>query len=267
MVSVHYSYAQTATQEFDKVFEGKRVFENPKHYADLSRLIEYLTGPDDLVLDFFAGSCSTAHAILATNHSRQSARHFICVQLPEPVNASTHAGQNALELGLKTIADIGKERIRRVITRINSGINGQPGTLPEEDLGFKVFKLAPSNFRLWEGVKEATPEQYVQQMALYNDSLVEGWTPEKVIEELALKEGYSFTSYAKAIEGMVGQTIYRVVDPDRNQSFTVCLDDHIDAEKLEPLAIQKDDLFICRDSALDDEAAANLALQCRLKLI
>jgi adenine-specific DNA-methyltransferase len=66
---------------------------------------------------------------------------------------------------------------------------------------------------------------------------------------------------------VTGQTVYRVADPEREQSFAICLDDQITLAALTPLQLAKDDLFVCRDSALDDEAAANLALQCRLKTI
>ena len=67
MHSVHYSYAQTATNAFNLIFDGQRVFDNPKHFEDLRSLVAYLTGPDDIVLDFFAGSCTTAHAVLLQN--------------------------------------------------------------------------------------------------------------------------------------------------------------------------------------------------------
>ncbi len=140
-------------------------------------------------------------------------------------------------------------------------------------MGFKVFKLAPSSYRLWRGVDEDTPDAYAQQMELFADPLVEGWRAENVIYEVALKEGYGLNCRIEPIsppltsgEG-AGATIYRVTDPDKEQSFTICLDETISLENLSALNLAKDDLFICRDVALDDEAAANLALQCRLKTI
>ena len=133
--------------------------------------------------------------------------------------------------------------------------------------GFKVLKLAPSHFKPWVGVKNLTPEQYTDQMAMYNDPLVDGWTTEGVIQEVALKEGYGLGCRVETLAEVTGQTVYRVTDPDREQSFTICLDDQITLDGLKPLHLAKDDLFVCRDSALDDEAAANLALQCRLKTI
>jgi len=171
---------------------------------------------------------------------------------------------------LRTIADIGKERIRRVIARMRGEGNEQPAldqVHGAEDLGFKVLKLAPSHFKPWVGVKNLTPAQYTDQMALYNDPLVDGWTAEGVIQEIALKEGYGLGCRIETLPAVTGQTVYRVADPEREQSFAICLDDQITLAALTPLQLAKDDLFVCRDSALDDEAAANLALQCRLKTI
>jgi len=117
------------------------------------------------------------------------------------------------------------------------------------------------------GVGEDTPDAYAQQMALFTDPLVDGWTAENVIYEVALKEGYGLNCRIEPLPTVPVNTVYRVTDPDKEQSFTICLDETIGLENLRALNLAKDDLFICRDVALDDEAAANLALQCRLKTI
>lgn len=270
MRSVHYSYAQTAANEFDAIFGGLRVFDNPKHYADLAQMVQYLTGGDDTILDFFAGSCSLAHAVMEANRIEHSARKFICVQLPEPVNAGKLAGKNALSLGMKTIADIGKERIRRVIGRLGQGSDGQAnfhavGKL--DDLGFRVFRLSASNFRPWTGVEEREAELYRRTMDLFTDPLLEGWQPVDVIYEIALKQGYSLTSGIRRLESVHPNTVYVVVDPDKEQSFRISLDEEIMPETISVLALKKEDLFICRSIALSDTLTANLALQCKLKTI
>ncbi len=270
MRSVHFSYAQTAANKFDALFDGLRVFDNPKHYADLSQMLEYLTGKDDLVFDFFAGSCSTAHAALYSNREQKSWRRWVCVQLPEPVTDQTHTGQNALKLGLTTIAEIGKERIRRVIKKLKDEAKGKlefTDREAPEDLGFKVFKLAESNYRPWNGVEDKNGEAYARTMEIFAAPLLPGWKPMNVIYEVALKEGYSLTCSVEEVPGSVGNTIYRVTDADRGQSFLVCLDDKLKAAAVKALGLKKDDLFICRDVALTDEQAANLALQCKLKTI
>jgi adenine-specific DNA-methyltransferase len=256
------------TAEVRDMFDFQ-AFDFPKPSELIRRLVEQTTTEDDIVLDPFAGSASTAHAVLLQNCKDGARRRFICIQLPEPTGEESETANR----GFSTIADIGKERIRRVIAGMQREREGQlPLETREtpEDLGFKVFKLAPSNYQLWRGVGEDTPDAYAEQMALFADPLVNGWTAENVIYEVALKEGYGLncqiTPLPPAGEGP-GVRAFRVTDPDKEQSFTICLDNAIGLEDLSALNLDKDDLFICRDVALDDEAAANLALQCRLKTI
>jgi len=85
--------------------------------------------------------------------------------------------------------------------------------------------------------------------------------------EVIIKMGYSLNAQIEAISGLNRISVYRVTDSDKKQTFRICLDDILDPITLEALNLGKDDLFICRDSALNDEMAANLALQCRLKTI
>lgn len=109
--SVHFSYAQTATNEFVKIFDGKRVFENPKSVDDIKKLVEYITAKTDgdIILDFFSGSATTAHAVMQLNAEDGGNRRFILVQLPELCNEKSEA----YKAGYKNICEIGKERIRR----------------------------------------------------------------------------------------------------------------------------------------------------------
>jgi adenine-specific DNA-methyltransferase len=262
---------QEATKELNELMGMGDIFDNPKPTRLMKRILQLTTNSSDyeVVLDFFAGSCTIAQAVLELNREDDGNRRFIMVQLPEPTPEDSPARQ----AGYETIANIGKERIRRVIAQMQQEREGQlPLETREtpEDLGFKVFKLAPSNYQLWRGVSEDTPDAYAEQMALFADPLVDGWTAENVIYEVALKEGYGLncqiTPLPLAGEGP-GVRAFRVTDPDKEQSFTICLDNAISLDDLSALNLGKDDLFICRDVALDDEAAANLALQCRLKTI
>jgi adenine-specific DNA-methyltransferase len=145
---------------------------------------------------------------------------------------------------------------------------GQLALEKPEDLGFKVFKLAPSNYRQWDGA-QPDADAYARQAELFADPLVEGWQPENVLYEVALKEGYGLNVTIEPVgaDGVRLETIFRVIDPDKGQSFCLTLAGKIALKDLRPLDLKKEDLFICRDTALDDEAAANLALQCRLKTI
>jgi adenine-specific DNA-methyltransferase len=102
---------------------------------------------------------------------------------------------------------------------------------------------------------------------LFNDPLIEGWRQENVIWEVALREGLGLDTRFVARELSNGNKIYDVLDPDTGQTFMICLDDQIRADFSKHCDLTPDTLFICRDMALDDSAAANLALQCRLKAI
>lgn len=123
----------------------------PFDFAKPSNLISYLIGlcdvsDNDIVLDFFAGSCTTAHAVMALNAEDGGNRKFICVQLAEPCEEESEA----FKAGFKTIADIGKERIRRAGKKIKKEIEGNLKFDKNRlDLGFKIFRLEESNFKQW----------------------------------------------------------------------------------------------------------------------
>jgi adenine-specific DNA-methyltransferase len=233
--------------------EAVQIFNNPKPVKLLKSIFSYIIQPNDVVLDFFAGSCTSAQAVLELNREYGGNRHFIMVQLPEPTGNKQ----------FPTIAEIGKERIRRVVARMKKERQGQLALDKPEDLGFKVFKLAASNYWQWEAA-QPDAAAYARQAELFADPLVSGWQPENVLYEVALKEGYGLNV---TFEPTAVKDVLRVSDPDKGQSFYITLAVRIALEELRPLDLKKDNLFICRDSALDDEAAANLALQCRLKTI
>lgn len=125
---------------------GVKLFDAPPKPPVLIRdLVEIGMGMDDLIVDFFAGSCTTAQAVLELNREDGGNRRFIMVQLPEP----TPEGSVAREAGFETIAEIGKERIRRVVARLkeqNQSKLNLPNREMPEDLGFRVYKLVSSNY-------------------------------------------------------------------------------------------------------------------------
>jgi adenine-specific DNA-methyltransferase len=214
------------------------------------------------VLDFFAGSCSTANAVLALNREDGGNRRFVCVQLPEPLPKP--------ESKLKKLTDVGKQRIRSVIKKFTEDTESRLDLAPAErteDLGFKVFKLAKPNIQQWSQDEERDPEAYGQKLALFNDPLVAGWKPENVIWEVALREGFGLNTHFTPRDLASGNRVYDVTDRDSGQKFIISLDDKILSDISKNCELRSDDLFVCRDVALDDSAAANLALQCRLKTI
>lgn len=249
-------FTQHGTNEIIDLFGDAQVFPFPKPSRFIKTLIQIGTtnNETELILDFFAGSAATAHATLELNREDGGNRKFILVQLPEPTQNKE----------FPTIADIGKERIRRVIKKMKKEREGQMQLDKPEDLGFKVFKLRESNYKGWDDSEQQDPKAYAKQMEMLADPLVKDWKEEDVIYEVALKEGFGLNLSLTETEST---GVQRVNDAERGQSFYISLADKVKWKDVKPLNLKKDDLFICRDVALDDETAANLSLQCRLKTI
>ena len=232
-----------------------KVFDNPKDSVELARLFKYVCNGTEkpLVMDFFGGSGSSAEAVLSLTADTNPGMRFITVQLPEPCDPKDKTGKAALAAGFATIADVARSRITKVIE--NTG---------REDLGLRVFKLTKTSLKRWTGVDAKDPDAYAAQLEAFTDSLAPGWQPQDVIWEVALREGYSLTAKVEELDIDTGPTFWRVSDEDR--SFTICLDEALTLDAVTALDLAKDDMFVCRDTALDDTLAANLALQCRLKV-
>ena len=168
-----------ASDELNKIFPDiKNIFDHPKPLRLLKKIVSLCQCKNGIYLDFFAGSCTTAHAVLQLNAEDGGNRRFICIQMPEPCDEKTEAYKS----GYKTIADIGKERIRRAIRK--DGL--------EE--GFKVFKLQKSNFKTWRGEHIRDEKELEKQLKIHITPLVEGVETENVLYELLLKSGLSLTS-------------------------------------------------------------------------
>lgn len=257
-------FTAQGTAEIRDLF-GFQAYDFPKPSELIRRLVEQGAGRDDIVLDFFAGSATTAHAVFLQNRADGGRRQCICVQLPEPTSEQSEVRRQ----GFNSIAQIAKERMRRIMKHLETiaaqelDFESQP-----QDMGFRVFKLAESHYNRWHGTEHLDADDLQEQMEMFTDPLVPGWEPINVIYEVLLKEGYSLTSRIDKIGNDGGpNVVYRVTDDDRHQNFFICLEEKIDARTPRALGLSKGDLFICRDTALDDELAANLALQCRLKTI
>lgn len=260
-------HTQEAKQELLKYVKFEHtdnVLDTVKPPRLIKRMLQISTAATagDIVLDFFAGSGTTAHGVLAQNNDDGGNRRFICVQLPERLPIE--------EKRLKTLSDIARTRIREVVqeltTRESQKLKLNSGGAAD-DRGFRAFKLAVSNYRPWTGTPEKNAETYGKTMGLYTDPLAPGWKPENVIWEVVIKEGFDLNSSIEKLSELKGNTVYQVSDSEKGQTFRICLDDALKPATIKALSLGKDNLFICRDKALDDEAAANVALQCRLKTI
>ena len=185
MRSVRFSYAQTATQEFNKIFDGKRVFENPKSVTDIKDVIQYIIPAyeSDIILDFFSGSATTAHAVMQLNAETQGKRQYILVQLPEATGEKSVARKQ----GFKNLCEIGKERIRRAGKLIKET---SPLTTQDLDTGFRVYKLDSSNVMAWDSDPEHLEDAL--QQSLFNIKTER--SDYDLLYELIIKLGLSLTS-------------------------------------------------------------------------
>jgi adenine-specific DNA-methyltransferase len=246
-------HTQDAKRELiDKVkyTHTENVLNSVKPTGLIKRMLQICTSPDeaDIVMDFFAGSNTTAQAVIEQNREDNGNRRVIAVQFPEKLPI--------LESDKATLVDVARERIKTALTSANG--NGQ---------GFRAFRLASSNIRRWTGIEDKTPEVYIAQLEAFVDTLISGWKPENVVWEVALREGFSVTSRIEKLTAPESSTYWRVTDTEQGRTFTICLDDKLALDSVRELGLSRDDLFVCRDAALDDTLAANLALQCRLKVI
>jgi adenine-specific DNA-methyltransferase len=188
------------SKELEKLLGGK-YFDFPKPSSLIKRMLKISTSEEDaIILDFFSGTCPTAHAVLDLNKEDGGNRKFICVQLPEKCDENSEA----FKAGYKTISEIGKERIRRVIKKIQEE---QDGKLDldgngDRDLGFKVFKLKESNFKIWRSNVE-TEEELITQMKRHLEPLDENAKPEDVLYELLIKSGVQLTAKIKEKNGYI----------------------------------------------------------------
>lgn len=255
-----------ATRELNDLFDGDSAMDFPKPSEYIKLLVQQgcPDAADDVVLDFFAGSCTTAHAVLQLNREDGGRRRFIMVQLPEPLQRPRVLDEYK---AIDTIADFGRERISRVIHLLKSQKAGQLDVSTEgafEDLGFRSYLLKESSYRPADPVGAADSTDASQ---LFIDPLQSGWTVESLLYETALREGFDLAVRVEQVPDATANTVYRLTDPYKEQSCLVCLDDTLAPETPRELGLTRDQLFICLDSALDNDLAANLALQCRLKVI
>lgn len=196
-------FTRSGTKEIDDLF-GSKFFDFPKPSSLIKELILQImeSENEDLILDFFSGSGTTAHAVMQLNKEDGGNRKYICVQLPELCDEKSEA----YKAGYKTIAEIAKERIRRAGKKIREEVKAeqikQKGQLNFDDkshismpdLGFKVLKLQDSNFKQWQQVKNNDKEALEQQMELFIDPVAENATTKNMVYELLLKSGKDLNS-------------------------------------------------------------------------
>jgi adenine-specific DNA-methyltransferase len=179
-----YEDGRASTKVVDELV-GRSVFDNPKSHFILARLISFVCKDNDIVLDFFAGSASTVHAVFDYNEEENKNVKFICVQLPELVEK----GKEADKAGYKTISEVAERRISRVIEQINAERNGKIEFERNQTLGFRKYTLSPSNFKIWRGDLIENEAELTKQMELFVTPQRANAQSENILWELLIKNG------------------------------------------------------------------------------
>lgn len=221
--------------------EGNIEFPNGKKPIKLlQRIINLSTSEDDLVLDFFSGSASTAHAVLQANYEKEKHLHFILVQLPE----KTDKKSEAFKAGYKTICDIGEERIRRAGKKIKEE------TGADIDYGFRCFRVDSSNMK---DVYYKPSDVKQGELDLFTDNIKEDRTPEDLLIQVMLDLGVLLSSKVEE-EEIAGKKVFSVADG----YLIACFDRDVTDDVVTAIARKHPFYAVFRDSSFSsDSVAAN----------
>ncbi len=214
------------------------------------RMLQIATSPegDDIVLDFFAGSGPIGHGVLAQNREDGGGRRFVLVQLPEPLPTP--------EPSLRTIADITKARVRRVIKKLNDDDAGKLDLEDgqKQDRGFRVFKLSESNFKPWNAEAPKDGHTLALQLEQHINHIRNDRTAEDLLYEILLKSGYALTSPVEKL-ALAGKRVHSVA----GGLLFICLERKLTLELIHTMAEQKPERVVCLDEGFagNDQLKAN----------
>ena len=239
---------EKAKKEVADLFSGNVIFESPKPTKLIQMMLNISTESteDEVVLDFFAGSGTSAHAVLDLNKEDGGNRKFILVQLPEPTERED----------FPTIADITKERVRRVIKKLDEEDEGQLDlkASKSQDRGFRVYKLDESNFKTWNADLPHDAPELEKQLELHVEHIREKRTNEDLFYEILLKSGFALTTPVEKLT-LAEKTVYSVA----GGALLVSLDRALTLEVIRAIAERKPERVVCLDIGFagNDQLKAN----------
>ncbi|WP_243854764.1 site-specific DNA-methyltransferase [Canibacter zhoujuaniae] len=254
--SVFYQDGRAATKRLTSLM-GSKVFDFPKDEYVLQTLLAMTTENHDIVLDFFAGSGTTAHAVMQLNAEDGGSRRCISVQLPEPTSEKSEARK----AGYSTISEITRERIRRagmkIIEEESAKLDGQA-----LDVGFRAYKLVDTNFTKWKVDSDLSEDELTSLFTNFEDSANDGALPEALLTEVLLKLGFSLTEKIESIE-VAGLSVFSVA----YGLVMAYLDEQTQPtlDQLRALVALEPERLVILDDAFhgNDELKTNLVQECR----
>lgn len=260
-------YNEKATEEVASLFGHKNVFSHPKPSDFIKYLIKSqehnLEDTNSIIMDFFSGSCPAAQAVMQLNAENGGNRRFVCIQLPEPCSENSEA----FKAGYKTIAEIGKERIRLAIGKISSenaeklNLENNGGEWARKAMSFKVFKLSDSNFKLSDSANASDhPERLDEQIALFAENLKSDRTEWDFLYEILLRTGKLITAPIEKKE-IGGQKAFFV----NEGALVICLESRVTQDLIRGIIAQKPERVICLDNSFtgNDQLKTNTVLEMK----
>jgi adenine-specific DNA-methyltransferase len=237
--------------DFVDVMKNAKIFDYPKPVRLIKFLANIICDSNAIILDFFAGSGTTAQAITELNSEDGGARKWICVQIPEEISENTEAKKN----GFNTIADLSRARIK-LATYL----------LEKVDIGFKSFTLEKSNYRQWNILTEFDDkEKFKKQTKLFLEKpLIDDYDPKSVVNEILCKEGLNLNDRVEQVY-IHKMNIWKLTNSDRN--IFISFDSKITKDQIDELNLSENSVFICFDSAIDDGTRVNLGRKIKIKTI
>jgi adenine-specific DNA-methyltransferase len=252
---------QEATKELSDLIGQPDIFDNPKPIRLIKKMLYLSTSSssNDIIVDFFAGSGTTAQAVLELNKSDNGNRKFILVQLPENIDPENKDQKSALSFCKENhlrenIAEISKERVRRVIKKLNDADADQLPLNISRDCGFRDFKLVASNFKPWNAQVLQDASALTRQLELHIDHIREDRSSDDILYEILLKSGFPLITTVEKLN-LAGKQVFSVA----GGTLLICLEPELTMEVIRAMAAQKPERVVCLDAGFEgnDQLKAN----------
>ncbi len=249
---------EQGSAEIEELMGSNAYFSAPKPVKLIDHLLKLGSTKDCIVADFFAGSGTTGQAIQELNAADGGTRKFVLVQLPEPLDEK-HPGTSE---GFHTIADISRERLKRAFKKNKS------------EAGFLSYGLGKSHYHAWRDVEGADLTALEKAFAEAESPLVQDWSPEGLRTEVMLLEGFPLDSRVEKVAadpgskaGVGKNEVHRIHHEWHAHALLVCLDKKVHADTIKDLQLADGDIFICLDTAIDDQSKLRLSDKGMIKTI
>lgn len=247
---------------------GAKIFTHAKPTTLIKNLVSIVSdkNSNDIILDFFAGSGTTAHALMQLNAEENAKRKYISVQLQEKIDSKKN--KEAYDFCINTlekpavISEITKERIRRSSSRIKAKY-----TDSTSDFGLKIYKVRRSNHKKWGKYIINAPKEVDSLFKEHEHSLIDDWEHDSVLTEVILTEGFPLTSMIQSVSTVTSNTITKIASFDKEYALYVCLDNTIKPDTIKAIDMNDNDVFVCLGSAIDDQNLSALHDKGRIRIL